>query len=67
MVPVLYEGVFSSDVIDKTIEDLRVNGSRAVPGFMKPEGLIVYHAAARSLFKVTVERDEVPKGVAEAG
>ena len=29
---------------------------------MNPEGIIVYHAAARSLFKVTVEKDEEPKG-----
>ncbi len=64
LVPVLYSGPFSSDVVDSCIEDLRVNGSKASPGFMKPEGIVVYHAAARSLFKVTVEKDEEPKGLA---
>ncbi len=62
LVPVLYEGPFSSAKVDELIEDLRVNGSKAAPGFMKPEGLIVYHAAARSLFKVTVEKDDEWKG-----
>lgn len=62
LVPVLYEGPFSSDIVDATIEDLRVNGSKATPGFMKPEGIIIYHAAARSMFKVTLEKDEEPKG-----
>lgn len=63
LVPVLYEGPFSSDIVDRTIQELRQYGSSAAPGFMKPEGIIVYHAAARSLFKVTVEKDEEPKGV----
>lgn len=62
LVPVLYEGSFSSDIVDQTLEELRVNGSKASPGFMKPEGIIVYHAAARSMFKVTLEKDEEPKG-----
>lgn len=62
LVPKLYEGPFSSEIVDSLIEDLRVNGSKAAPGFMKPEGIIVYHAAARSLFKVTLEKDEEPKG-----
>ncbi len=62
LVPVLYEGPFSTDIVDQCIADLRENGSRAAPGFMKPEGIIIYHAAARSLFKVTLEKDEQPKG-----
>lgn len=65
LVPVLYEGPFSSEVIDACIADLRANGSKASPGFMKPEGVIVYHAAARASFKVTLEKDEQPKGIAE--
>lgn len=61
LVPVLYEGPFSSDVIDRILDELRVGGSKAAPGFMNPEGIIVYHAAARSLFKVTLEKDEEHK------
>ncbi len=29
---------------------------------MKPEGIIVWHEAARQMFKVTCEGDEKPKG-----
>lgn len=62
LVPVMYEGVFSSDIVDAMIAKLRTEGSLASPGFMRPEGVIVYHAAARALFKVTLEKDEAPKG-----
>jgi len=66
LVPVLYEGPFSSDIVEKVLEDLRLNGSKAAPGFMNPEGIIVYHAAARSMFKVTLEKDSEPKSKVEA-
>jgi hypothetical protein len=61
LVPVLYEGAFSSEVVDAAMNRLRTEGSIAAPGFMKPEGIIVYHAAARQLFKVTLEKDDEPK------
>lgn len=66
LVPVLYEGVFSDAAVEHALEKLRTCGSQAAPGFMKPEGVIVYHAASRSLFKKTIEKDELPKGVSEA-
>ncbi len=37
-------------------------GSQAAPGFMKPEGIVVYHHATKTLFKKTIEKDEQPKG-----
>jgi hypothetical protein len=64
LVPVLYEGPFSSSVVAERIEFLRANGSMVNLGFMKPEGIIVYHAAARSMFKVTLDKDEEYKGKA---
>ena len=66
LVPKLYEGPFSNDVVDMAIEELRQFGSKASPGFMKPEGVVIYHVAARSLFKVTLEKDEEPKSLAAA-
>lgn len=60
VVPVLATGGF--EVIDAALEQLRTQGSAAAPGFMKPEGIIVYHSAARSYFKVTLEKDEEYKG-----
>lgn len=66
VVPVLYQGPFSTDEIDAQIQFLRDFGSAASPGFMKPEGAIVWHDAARQLFKVTLEKDSEPKGVSVA-
>jgi hypothetical protein len=65
IVPVLYEGLFSQNVIEQIIEYFRAQGSIAVPGFMDPEGVVVWHEAARQLFKVTVKDDEKPKGSTE--
>lgn len=64
VVPILYEGAMDQIVIDWIVEDLGVNGSIAAPGFMNPEGVIIFHTAARSMFKVTCEDDEKPKGQA---
>jgi len=61
VVPVLYRGEFSQEAIDAAIAGLRENGSRAAPGFMRPEGVIVFHVAANIGFKKTLERDEEPK------
>lgn len=61
VVPVLYSGVFTSTAVDDAIAMLRVEGSKAAPGFMKPEGVVVYQSAGRCYFKKTLERDEEPK------
>jgi hypothetical protein len=42
VVPVLYHGPFSIDTVDWELDQLWVEGSRAVPGFKNPEGVIVY-------------------------
>jgi hypothetical protein len=62
IVPVLYRGEFNTEAVTAALNDLRVNGSRAAPGFMKPEGVVVYHKASNSMFKKTIEKDEEPKG-----
>ncbi len=64
VVPVLYEGLFSQLAIDDALNYLRMVGSAAAPGFDRPEGIVVYHEAARTMFKVTLEKDEQPKGIA---
>lgn len=61
-VPVFWNGIFCSRDVEIAIEALRANGSWAVPGFMKPEGIIVYHTAAGHPFKVLLENDEARKG-----
>jgi len=62
IVPVLYEGIFSMDAIDYCLEFLQDFGSRAVMGFNKPEGLVVWHHAAGQYFKKTIENDEGKHG-----
>lgn len=62
VVPELYCGPFSTDAVNGMADYLRVAGSKASPGFMKPEGIIIWHEAARLMFKVTLEKDAEPKG-----
>lgn len=62
VVPILYTGDFATDAVDAALESLKTNGSVAAPGFMKPEGVVIYHTAIRQLFKRTIEKDEEPKG-----
>lgn len=62
VVPNLYTGPFSTEVTSTQLERLRTLGSVAVPGFMKPEGIVIYLSAARTYFKQTLEKDEEPKG-----
>lgn len=62
VVPTLYRGDFDTAAIGSVLFDLDVKGSVAAPGFMKPEGVVIFHTASGQLFKKTVERDEEPKG-----
>ncbi len=62
VVPVLYRGMFDSRKVCEVLEALADLGSQAAPGFMQPEGVVIWHEAARMLFKKTIEKDEEPKG-----
>lgn len=62
VVPVLYRGPFSQAAIEACLTQLREKGSVAAPGFMDPEGVVVYHTAARIGFKITIKDDEKRKG-----
>ena len=57
MVPVLYEGIFDTVIIDKVLKELDEKGSVAFPGFMRPEGIVIYHKAANCYFKKTLLND----------
>lgn len=61
VIPVLDYGVFTTALVDEAIDKLQANGSKAAPGFMKPEGIVIWHEAAQQLFKKTLEGDAVPK------
>lgn len=61
LVPILYKGVFDTVKIDEVLNNLKLNGSYASPGFMNPEGIVVFHVAGNLGFKKTIEKDEIPK------
>lgn len=60
-VPVLYRGEFDTAAVAITLRELERVGSLAVPGYMNPEGIIIYHTAANVCFKKTLEGDEKGK------
>lgn len=57
VVPVIYTGEFTTQAVLDALAALSVSGSFAAPGFMKPEGVVVWHEAARLYFKKTIEKD----------
>lgn len=63
VVPILYKGMFDIGVIEEALSFLGSNGSLAQPGFMKPEGIVVYHTAASTYLKKYCENDDIPKGL----
>lgn len=65
VVPLLYQGPFDTDAIEGCLGRLRNEGSLAAPGFMKPEGVVVFHVAGNVGFKRTLEKDEEPKSMSE--
>lgn len=66
VVPELATGRFADEMIDDVLAGLRWAGSVAAPGFRRPEGIVVWHHAARQAFKVLLENDDVPKTLAVA-
>ncbi len=63
LVPELWRGVFNTNHIEAVLQRLKEHGSVASPGFMRPEGIVIYHIAGNVGFKKTIEKDEVPKSL----
>jgi hypothetical protein len=63
IVPVLYEGPFSTDVVLEQVEGLREFGSMAAPGYMNPEGVVTYMSSSNTCYKTTLVKDEIPKAL----
>ncbi len=63
LVPVLYQGQFLTNEVNVAMGTLQIHGSKAAPGFMLPEGIVIYHIAAGIGFKKTLEKDETPKSI----
>jgi len=64
VVPVILHWTFDTAKVDECLADLDALGSVAAPGFMKPEGVVVYHAASKTLFKKTLDKNDGHKGSA---
>ena len=63
LVPVLYRGMFDTVKALEVLEDLKINGSYASKGFMRPESIVIFHVAGNFGFKKTIENDDVPKSM----
>lgn len=55
VVPVLYTGSFDEVMVMNTMKGLRTIGSEAARGWMEPEGIVVFHTAAKRNFKLTYD------------
>lgn len=62
VVPVLLRHTFDTAKVDEVLAQLSVSGSVAAPGFPKPEGVVVYHAASMTRFKKTLDKHDGHKG-----
>jgi hypothetical protein len=56
IVPVLYQGAFDLGKVKECMDDLKKNGSKLVPGFMRPEGVVINVMGQRS--KVVFDAEE---------
>jgi len=65
VVPVIYQGPFDMGEVFSSLHVLTA-GSYAAPGFMDPEGIVIYHTAANMCFKKTMKNDDKPKSVGSA-
>ena len=62
VVPILYAGAFEQLAFDQVMLHLKENGSIASPGFMNPEGIVVFDTQSGTGFKRTFDYDEAGKG-----
>jgi hypothetical protein len=67
VVPVLYRGGFSDEAVQQALLYLRQSGSAAAPGWMNPEGVVVYMTSSSSMYKILLDNDELPKGITTYG
>jgi hypothetical protein len=61
LVPILRRGVNITTMAESALYELTQRGSVAAPGFMRPEGIVVFHVAGNVGFKMTLDNDGVPK------
>lgn len=63
VVPVIEQGILGQgNTVHKAMMKIAQDGSFAAPGYKNPEGIIIYHDAAKQYFKKLIENDESHKG-----
>lgn len=61
VVPILYEGIFDTQIIDDVLESLRREGSSAAPSFMSAEGVVIFHTKSNTMYKKTLDKNDLGK------
>lgn len=62
VVPVIWTGLMIDLDPGKLLNDLQTNGSVADPTCKNPEGIVIFHTPSRSLFKMTLDKNDAHKG-----
>lgn len=65
VVPVLAQGLITELDVRGILRRLAEEGSVAAPGFMNPEGVVIYHSPSRNLYKMTLDKNDEHKGVTQ--
>lgn len=58
VVPVLWRGMCTDMDPWKLLADLKAAGSAAAPGFMDPEGIVIFHVASGLCHKMTLDHND---------
>ena len=61
IIPVLWTGPFRLLDTDAIMDSLQASGSIAAPGFMRPEGIVIWHTQGNFGMKRTFEKDDTGK------
>lgn len=56
-----------NEVVAAWLAELEMDGSRAAPGFMNPEGVVAFQPSSQVTFKATIVGDETPKSLVRRG
>jgi hypothetical protein len=57
VVPIIWRGLMEDLNIERIMSELLEGGSFAAPGFMQPEGIVIFHTASGNLYKKTFNDD----------
>ena len=61
VIPIIWQGPFSRLDTDAIMDSLQASGSLAAPGFMRPEGIVIWHTQGNFGLKRTFEKDDTGK------